>query len=675
MTIVPSQLSIRDRALGALTGLAVGDALGMPTQAMSPEWIRTHYGAITGLTSASPDQPYAPNMPAGSVTDDTEQALLVADLLVAGGGRIDPNQFAQTLLAWEDDMIRRGSLDLLGPSTKAALEAVRAGADPTTTGTTGATNGAAMRVTPIGIASPTTTTDLFFTRVWDSCQVTHATRQGFQSAALVAAAVSLGVDGCSVAQALSGAVELVSKRGDEGAWNEHADVLARTRTALELAQAPSDSQPFIEMIRAHIGTSVEATESIPAAFALARKYADDPMQAVLAAANLGGDTDTIGAITGAILGACLGPAAFADVDVALIESTSGIDLRSTAEALVNLRLESAPRKGRVVQLGQVIVDLALRTDAIPEPGGDVFADDAGMHAGGGFNALYAARQMDIAAISLSGIGEGGFASIVDRALADIGVEALGPRVPGMDTGYCVALTDASSERTFISTRGAECFVPADAWADFARNGLHPGDVIHVDGYALAHVDNAHALRAFVDAAPHDLRVLVDVSPMVGEVNLEDLLALKALHPLWSMNERESQILADRLCDEACLNTESVPVGPAQAAHWLSRALTSPVLVRCGADGAWYCDAASGEPTHIPTPLITPVDTNGAGDAHSGVLAACMVEDMPIERALLLANCAGALAATRVGPATCPSRDEVAAAAARLNSGTEEKRMS
>ncbi len=66
------------RAYGALAGLALGDALGMPTQAMSPEQIRAVYGRITGLVDGDASQPYAPGMSAGSTTDDTEQALLVA---------------------------------------------------------------------------------------------------------------------------------------------------------------------------------------------------------------------------------------------------------------------------------------------------------------------------------------------------------------------------------------------------------------------------------------------------------------------------------------------------------------------------------------------------------------------------------------------------------------------
>ena len=102
------------RAYGALAGLALGDALGMPTQAMSPEQIRAVYGRITGLVDGDASQPYAPGMPAGSVTDDTEQALLIASLLLRGrgssSGRVALNavEFAHALLAWEDSMIRRG---------------------------------------------------------------------------------------------------------------------------------------------------------------------------------------------------------------------------------------------------------------------------------------------------------------------------------------------------------------------------------------------------------------------------------------------------------------------------------------------------------------------------------------------------------------------------------------
>src|ERR1700678_2145815 len=143
----------RDRARGALYGLAIGDALGMPTQLLSREQIVARWGPLlSGFEPAPPGHPIAAGMPAGAVTDDTEQAVLVGRLLVRGGGEVDPRELAAALVSWEHDMAERGSLDLLGPSTKRAVAAVMAGTPPEQAGATGDTNGAAMRIAPVGIA-------------------------------------------------------------------------------------------------------------------------------------------------------------------------------------------------------------------------------------------------------------------------------------------------------------------------------------------------------------------------------------------------------------------------------------------------------------------------------------------------------------------------------------------
>lgn len=246
--------STRERAIGALEGLALGDALGMPTQSMSAQWIYAEYGKITGLNDAIAQQPIAPNMPAGSVTDDTEQAMLVARLIVENSGHVDPMQLAHELLDWEDDMRRRGSLDLLGPSTKLALEQVRSSADVKSTGRTGTTNGAAMRVTPVGIAnSAAADPDRFAERVHESCRVTHNTVHGFKSAALVAAAVSYGIDGFSIRESLQKALALIetldSKIADfDCAWSPKADVATRAYAAIEIAKKDFDSEDdFLEV--------------------------------------------------------------------------------------------------------------------------------------------------------------------------------------------------------------------------------------------------------------------------------------------------------------------------------------------------------------------------------------------------------------------------------------------
>ena len=701
------------RAHGALAGLALGDALGMPTQAMSPAQIRAVYGRITGLVDGDASQPYAPGMPAGSVTDDTEQALLVASLLVRGRGSssghaaLDAGEFAHALLAWEDSMIARGSLDLLGPSTKAALERVRAGEDPLSVGGAGTTNGAAMRVTPVGIAVSTADPQAFAESVWSSCQVTHATRQGFQSAALVAAAVSLGIDAASssasdVRALLWEAVTYVDSLPEHGAWAPDPDVVAATRRALELASTPPSPSP--ELLAEQIGSSVASAQAIPMAFALLAR--DPSPRALLDAANLGGDTDTIGAIAGAILGAAAGVGVFDGRALAQVEEVSRLGLPSVAGVLLELRdqvlvgrQEEAPTDassdatpevsrgvtspeepaptsspaspaGRVVLMGQILVDLAVRGEALPSPGGDVWAVDEGMHVGGGFNALVAARRMGAEAVSLSPIGGGPYSSLIRAALAREGITDAGPRVASIDNGFCIAFTDRTGERTFISTKGAETMVPASAWADVVRT-MYPGDVLYVDGYLMDHPANREAAQAALHALPEGVRVVLDVSPVIG---IPDGLPTRDV--IISMNHREAQEIGKRTADRSLLDRCAQPLGAAEA---VCAAVRRPVVVRAGAAGAYVArpsvaatDAVDEDASHIPTPRVEAIDTNGAGDAHSGVLAASLAQGIPLERALLLANCAGALSATVVGPASCPSRSQIEAAADALEARAGEE---
>ena len=682
------------RAYGALAGLALGDALGMPTQAMSPEQIRAVYGRITGLVDGDASQPYAPGMPAGSVTDDTEQALLVASLLVRGRGSssgrvaLDAGEFAHALLAWEDSMIQRGSLDLLGPSTKAALERVRAGEDPLTVGGAGTTNGAAMRVTPIGIAMPTADPQAFADAVWSSCQVTHATRQGFQSAALVAAAVSMGIDAArstapNLRALLWQALSYVDSLPERGAWTPDPDVVAATRRAMQLVANPASSS--LECLVEQVGTSVASAQAIPMAFALLAR--DPSPRALLDAANLGGDTDTIGAIAGAILGAALGFEVFVGRGLAQVELASHLDLPSVALELLELRAahepaasapataetedaseadvpevpatasSSDPGAGRVVLMGQILVDRVLQGARPIHGGGSEWARDGGTHVGGGFNALVAARRMGAEAISLSPIGTGPHASMIEAALAREGIVDAGPRVDGVDNGFCVAMIGHDAERTFISTKGAETMTPETAWADFVRT-MSPGDVLYIDGYLMDHPANREAAEAALRVLPEGVRVLLDVSPVIGIPE-----SLPTHHAIISMNSVEARAIAQ----QSRLNGY-LPFGSLSCR--LAQTLGHDTLIRLGASGALF--ARSGSPdsetsaAQIPTPTIDAVDTNGAGDAHSGVLAASLALGIPLERGLVLANCAGALASTVPGPASCPTREDIEAAADALS---------
>ena len=350
------------RARGALYGLAIGDALGMPTQLLSRREIAERWGGmLCGFQPAPPGHPIAAGLTAGAVTDDTEQAVLLGRLLVKGHGVVDPRELAEALVSWEREMTARGSLDLLGPSTKRALAAVLAGTPPEEAGASGDTNGAAMRIAPVGIAvalnlpdppsyaappshaspasPPSPLLEASLSTLVDQVEavsrVTHDTGLALAGAAAVAAAVSAGVSGAGIDEATALAVAAARIGAGRGHWVAGADVAARIEWATGLV-AGRDRGEAAGLIYTLVGTSLATQESVPAAFAVLAAVPDDPWQACLLAASLGGDCDTIAAMAGAVAGACQGLDAFPPEAVAVIDA-HGLDLAGLAEDLLALR--------------------------------------------------------------------------------------------------------------------------------------------------------------------------------------------------------------------------------------------------------------------------------------------------------------------------------------------------
>lgn len=323
-----------DRALGALWGLALGDAMGMPAQTLDRAAIRAAYGRIGSLRAPIPGHPVARGLRAGQVTDDTEQTLLLARRLLADPDALDPRAWAEDLLGWEADIRRRGLADLLGPSTRAALDALLAGADPAETGRRGTTNGAAMRITPVGIATPPG--PRLLDRVEACARVTHNTGEAIAAAAAVAAVVSQGVAGRSFEESLEGALAAARAGNRRGAPVGEADMAGRIARALELAGEGEAA------LARGIGTSVASRESVAAAFGVVRLAGGDPWAAVVIAANIGDDTDTIGAIAGAMAGATAGHGALPAGPLAELRAANpGLAPEPLAEALLALRRETA----------------------------------------------------------------------------------------------------------------------------------------------------------------------------------------------------------------------------------------------------------------------------------------------------------------------------------------------
>jgi sugar/nucleoside kinase (ribokinase family) len=269
-----------------------------------------------------------------------------------------------------------------------------------------------------------------------------------------------------------------------------------------------------------------------------------------------------------------------------------------------------------VSVGNVVADLTIELPALPGPGDDVTATSSGVSAGGSFNALVAAARQGIPSAYGGAHGRGPFGDIVRAALQAEGIAFGELEVPDLDTGWDVAITDATGERTFLTTVGAEARLDSGALALLA---LDAGDVLHVSGYSFARTPSASALAAWVPDVPANVTVIVDPGPLGSEI--PD--AVRARADWWSAAEGET-------------------VGDPRRGS----------IVRLGRHG---CEL-DGE--RLPGFAVDAIDTNGAGDTHVGVFAASIALGFDPRTAAIRANAAAAIAVTRRGPATAPTRDEL-----------------
>lgn len=300
---------------------------------------------------------------------------------------------------------------------------------------------------------------------------------------------------------------------------------------------------------------------------------------------------------------------------------------------------------RLVLLGNAIVDLVMRVPALPERGGDVVSTDTTFVTGGGFNVLAAARRLGLPAVYAGVHGSGPFGDRVRADLAREGIEVLLPPLPDTDTGFCVALVDDDGERTFATSLGAEAR-PAEADAAAVLAALRPGDLVQVSGYGLAHPAGGPVLGSLIARLPADTRVVLDPGPLVPDIP-EDVLRVALARCDWiSCNQREGRLLTGLDDARRTATALAARLGP-----------DTGVLVRADAAGCWLAPPG-GEAVHVPGRQVTAVDSNGAGDAHTGAFLALLGSGLTPLDAVRGANAAAAFAVTRRGPATGPTRQEL-----------------
>lgn len=230
--------------LGCLLGTALGDALGLPAEGLSPQRQKALFGRLTSLRLV---------LGRGLVSDDTAHALMTAQALVASGG--DPERFGRAL-AWR---LRWWFLSLppgVGLATARACLKLLLGFSPTHSGIFSAGNGPAMRAPILGLFCAADQDDTRLRAlIRSSTHLTHTDPQAEAGALTLAEAVR---------------------------------------------QLPEPTTPVLGPVSGYIVRTTEV------ALAITANHPEDLRTAVIETVALGGDTDTVAAIVGGILGARLG---------------------------------------------------------------------------------------------------------------------------------------------------------------------------------------------------------------------------------------------------------------------------------------------------------------------------------------------------------------------------------
>ncbi len=322
---------IKDHVLGCLLGLASGDAFGMPTEFMLRDEIKAHYGWVDRFLPPHAGH-FHDGMPAGRITDDTGQSLTILKGVVRNNGRLDARIIADAMIEWKKELGMEFER-VVGPSTRKALEELEKGGDPEVTGREGRTNGAAMRAPIAGLLHPGDLRAALDAAYLTSLP-THGTSLAIAGAGAVACAVSQAmVPGSNLESIILAArqgAQLGVQRGHI-VWGTSLD--KRINLALKLVEEASTIESALENLYHYVGVDMVVSESVACAFGVVKLAEGDPVQAVILSANIGGDTDTIGTIAGAVCGAWKGSSVFPREWLDLLEQVNQFDLVLQANRL------------------------------------------------------------------------------------------------------------------------------------------------------------------------------------------------------------------------------------------------------------------------------------------------------------------------------------------------------
>ncbi|WP_405531884.1 ADP-ribosylglycohydrolase family protein [Streptomyces avidinii] len=356
-------LTLEDRALGALVGAAVGDALGGPVEGWTPDQIvERHGGRVHGIVgpwhenwrTARPIAPY--HKGDGHVTDDTLMTHALVRVYETVRDHLDAHAIAEHLVPdlmstprWIPELEAEAlPLQRIFLAEKWIVTRLHyAHVDPREAGSGNIVNcGAAMYMAPVGIANAGNPAGAYAEAL--DIAGAHQSSYGREAAGVFAAAVAAAcVPGATAASVVDTALSL-AKDGTRAAIAAVREAAAGHRdfesalVPLRAAVTPYDSvgpdyrNPSLDARRP---SRLHAIEELPIALGMLLVAGGRYESAVLGAVNYGRDCDSIATMAGAIAGALGGEAAVPAAWAKQVAEASRLDLNAPAVALAAVARE------------------------------------------------------------------------------------------------------------------------------------------------------------------------------------------------------------------------------------------------------------------------------------------------------------------------------------------------
>ena len=200
-------LNLFKKIYGSLAGVAIGDAFGTPGL-FSYQETQAHYSEITSFTKPSVLHLSHLGLEAGEVTDDTFQTIAIINAIVDTGS-VEEHAIIAYLRQWYLSASERQK-ELTGPSFSKAMTDAAKGMDVNRNENTSYTNGAAMRISPIGWLHHNSEAEEIVRDVYKASAFSHGTNLAISGASAIA---------CAVSNALSdhATIESIIEAGKKGA--------------------------------------------------------------------------------------------------------------------------------------------------------------------------------------------------------------------------------------------------------------------------------------------------------------------------------------------------------------------------------------------------------------------------------------------------------------------------